>query len=146
MLIRSIARRGQPTVPRLDGPNDLERHLARCRRSGTAAALLLVRLTDATVFPADLDQHLRVSDSWMRSGPRELALLCDAGALDRALVEGRLREVVSGTLLFGWAGFPDEGLALEDLMATARGGPVAEPTRRTRPRKLLVGRAMSENR
>jgi hypothetical protein len=138
MFIRFNARRGQPAVARHDGPNDLERHLARCRRSGTAATLLVARLTDDAVFPADLGQHLRVSDSWMRSGPREFALLCDAGSLDRALVERRLCELVTGALRFGWAGFPDDGLVLEDLLATARGGAVAEPARRTRPRKLLV--------
>jgi hypothetical protein len=138
MWIRPFARQGQPPVPRLDGPNDLERHLARCRRTGAAAALLVVRQTDETVLPADLDQHLRVSDSWMRSATREFALLCDACSLDRVLVERRLRELAAGTLLFGWAGFPDDGLVLEDLLATARRGAVAEPTGRPRSRKLLV--------
>lgn len=138
MWNRSFARGGQPVGPRLDGPTDLERHLARCRRSGTAATLVVVRLTDETVFPADLDQHLRVSDSWMRSGTREFAVLCDADSLDRVLVERRLRELVSGTLLFGWAHFPDDGLVLDDLLATARDGAVAKPTRPARPRKLLV--------
>jgi hypothetical protein len=100
--------------------------------------LLVVRLTDETVFPVDLDQHLRVSDSWMRSGMREFALLCDADALERALVERRLRALATGTLLFGWADFPDDGLLFEDLLATARGGAVAKPTGRVRTRKLLA--------
>lgn len=138
MFIPSFARRGQPAARRLDGPNDLERHLARCRRSATAATLLVVRLTGETVFPADLDQHLRVSDSWMRSGIREFALLCDTDSLDRGLVERRVRELVTGAPLFGWAAFPDDGLVLEDLLATARRGAVVPPTSRPRRRKLAV--------
>ena len=74
----------------------------------------------------------------MRSGTSELALLCDAGSLDRALVERRLREVLTGNVLFGWAGFPDDGLVLEDLLAAARRGAVAEPAGRPRSRKQLV--------
>jgi len=100
--------------------------------------LLVVRLTDDTVFPADLDQHLRVSDSWMRSGIREFAVLCDADSLERSLVERRLRDLATGTVLFGWAGFPDDGVVFEDLLATARAGAVAKPAGRARPRKLLV--------
>ena len=138
MWSRSTARRKQPAAPRSVATNDLERHLARCRRSGAAATLLVVRLADGTVLPADLEQHLRMSDSWTRSGPRELALLCDADSLDRAFVERRLGEVLTGTVLFGWAGFPDDGLVLEDLMAAARRGAVAEPAGRPRSRKQLV--------
>jgi hypothetical protein len=138
MWIRSFARHGQPATSRPDRPNDLERHLARCRRSGAAATLLVARLIDGTVFPADLEQRLRVSDSWMRSGTRELALLCDEGTLDRALVERRLGELTTGAPLFGWASFPEDGLVLEDLLIAARRATVAKPAGRTRLPKLLV--------
>lgn len=125
-------------MPRPDGPNDLERHLARCRRSGAPAALLVARLTDGTVFPADMDQRMRMSDSWMLTGPCEFALLCDACSLDRALVEGRLRDLTAGSLLCGWAHFPDDGLVVDDLLAVARRGAVAKPASRARLPKLLV--------
>jgi hypothetical protein len=139
MLIRRFARRPRPLdASRADGPNDLERHVARCRRSGCAAALLVARTADGTALPAAIEQALRVSDSWLRNGPFEIVLLCDAVSLDRALVERRLRDIVSGELLCGWAGFPDDGLVVEDLVASARRDALAKPARRRGRPELLV--------
>lgn len=138
MLIRSFRRRRQPIAPQPSGPTDLERHVARCRRSGAPAALLVARLSDGAALPADIHERLRVSDSWMRTGPSELALLCDADALDRALVERRLGAVIGGRLLCGWATFPDDGLVVEDLAAIARRRAVAAQAPAAAPSKLLV--------
>ncbi len=138
MAIRSFVRRERQARYRPNGPTDLERHVARCRRTGAGAALLVARLSDGTAFPADLDRHLRMSDTWMRTGPGELVLVCDATALDRGLVERRLRSLTSGSALFGWADFPADGLVVEDLLAVARRGTPAPRAGRARAPKLLV--------
>ena len=141
MAIRTFVRRERQARYRTTGPNDLERHVARCRRTGAPAALLVARLSDGTVFPADLERRLRMSDTWMRTGSRELVLLCDDCELDRTLVEHRLRDLTAGNVLFGWADFPADGLVVEDLLAVARrGAPTPRAGRATVPQLLVAER------
>ncbi len=117
--------RGEPACS--TARDDLERHLARCRRSGSRAALLAARVGDRAGFASDLERHLRLSDSALLSAPGELLLLCDAPPphgdappLDRVAVERRLQDLADGPLECGWAAFPDEGLSLADLVRRAR--------------------------
>ncbi len=99
--------------------------------------MLVARLSGGSVFPADIEQRMRVSDSWMRTRPDELVLLCDVGSLDRALVERRLRALTTDSLLCGWADFPGDGLLVEDLLAAARRAAVPEASGHARPLRLL---------
>jgi len=104
--------------------DELERHLARCRRSGSSAALLVARVGRGAGFPAGLERRLRISDSAAFTRADELALLCDASAggapLDRAAVERRLRELAGDRLRCSWASFPEDGPAVDDLLRAAR--------------------------
>jgi hypothetical protein len=114
--------------------DDLGRHLARCRRDGTRAALLVARVEDRSDFGSDLEQLLRVRDRSLRTTGGELLLLCDVAAprsrtlpLNRRAVELRLRELADGRLLCGWADFPADGVRLADLVGRARRAAVAIP-------------------
>jgi hypothetical protein len=127
--------------------DEFERHLARCRRSGTAAALLLARATGAADLPPDVEQRMRTADSVLRTGARELLVLCDAPAspagcapLDRDALQRRLRALAGGGLACAWASYPDDGLVLDDLLRCVRLR-AATPARRATRLSLLTGRA-----
>lgn len=149
MFRRPLDRRRQSPPLALGNRRDLERHVARCRRGGTSAELVVARSRDGTGFPADLESYLRLSDSWLRERPDELVLLCDGDAVDRAVVERRLHDLTGGSVRCGWAVFPRDGLVLEDLIAFARRAAVEQPADRAVasrlwPDKLLLRRPEAE--
>ena len=115
-----VSRRSNPGPPQPDQRQAVESQLARCRRTGSAASLLVARVGDGALPTSQVEQRLRLSDAWMWTSRHELALLCDAQSLDRGGIERRLREATDGSLLCGWAAFPDNGLDLDDLLVSAR--------------------------
>jgi hypothetical protein len=122
----------EPAVPTIY--DELGRHLARCRRDGTRAALLVARVDDGCDFASDLEQLLRVRARSLRATRRELLLLCDVAPprsstlpLNRRAIELRVRGLAQGRLLCGWADFPADGVSLADLVARARRAAVAIP-------------------
>jgi hypothetical protein len=136
IIIGGARRRGEQPPAAPDLRRDLERHLARCRRSAARAALLVARVGGDAAFPLKLEQHLRTTDSAARSDAGELLLLCDdparggdAPRLDRDALEHRLRGLAGGHVLCTWASFPDDGLLVDDLLRHARGAvaPVTTP-------------------
>lgn len=98
---------------------ELEQHLARCRRDGNGADLVLVRGRGA----ASAARTVRAADSLRidGSGPvPELVVVADSARLDRQALETRLREHAGDGVQIAWATFPEDGYVLDDLVAVAR--------------------------
>lgn len=104
--------------------SDFQRHLARCRRRGENASVLVVALSDEVRMSKDAVEVLRMTDSAVirRMGKRwELHALLDGDDVQRDVVEGRVRLALAASApVFGWATFPADGLTLEALFEHAR--------------------------
>ncbi len=108
----------------LESDEALRSHLARARRRGEPADVLVVRLTESSPAAARrLKETLRVTDSsyllW-DGATFELRAMVDRQRLDRAALEARLRSVVASPVEIGWARFPEDGCTLAVLLAEAR--------------------------
>lgn len=105
--------------------SELERHLARCRRRGEDASVLVVRLSDGAPIRKDAAEVLRITDSAVvrRVEKRwELHALLDHDEVSRSVVEERLRAALADSFpVFGWAAFPADGLTLAVLFEHALG-------------------------
>lgn len=100
----------------------LESHLARCRRRGESASVLVVGLSRSPRKEAleelrntDTAVVRRVGKLW------EMRAILDGRDVPRDVVEARLRlPLAVSTPVFGWASFPTDGLTLEALFEHAR--------------------------
>jgi hypothetical protein len=102
--------------------DDLESQLARCRRRGERAWVLVARVDASGADVAHVRALLRLSDAVVAVRAIDRVDLCAVidGDVDREALEERLRRSLPGRLRCGWAVFPDEALTLEMLMAAAR--------------------------
>jgi hypothetical protein len=110
------------TAPRMD---DLRRHISAARRRNERADVVVFALPTADLADyASLLASFRLTDSTAvthvgRSFDVEVVL--DHAGLDRDGIERRIASQLATCPLFGWATFPDDGVTLEALLATARG-------------------------
>jgi hypothetical protein len=118
-LIASAIAVDQPqTAPRMD---DLRRHISAARRRSERADVVVFTLPSAD--HASLLASFRLTDSAAvvhvgRSFDVEVVL--DHAGLDRDGIERRIASQLASCPVFGWATFPDDGVTLEALLATAR--------------------------
>lgn len=133
--------RDADAVLRLD---EVERHIARCRRTSTSADLVVAAYTDPATARACADR-LRISDD-VRVVGAELHAVLDRGELDRKGFEARLSSFAPAD--YGWARFPEDAPTVAELVtvgecraairaeapAPALRGPA--PTRRREPAAL----------
>lgn len=101
---------------------DLQRHLARCRRLGLPADVVVVRGLSREAC-RHVARQLRATDSVavLRVGTGlELHAVVDRQDLDRDGLERRLGALVDERPDFGWSRFPEDGLTLEVLVEQAR--------------------------
>lgn len=118
VLLASARRQSSPRDA--DPLRALRVELARCRRNGTEADLLVARLPRRLDGRSpDLACALRVTDGLaLRESRRgqEMLALFDARDAARIPVERRLRGLESDALDCAWARFPDDGVTLEALL------------------------------
>lgn len=120
---------------RTRGHEELQRHLARARRSGGELALLVARPRDGEGAAEALCARLRSTDAttvWRGRGAVEAHCTLDGDDLDRHAVEHRLASGAGARVPLGWATFPADGLTLEELLEEARArlsSPAPGPTR-----------------
>jgi hypothetical protein len=122
---------------------DLERQLARCRRRGESATVLVARVAGHHATVQHVRSLLRLSDAVLAAravSGVDLCAVIDGVDLDREALEERLRHSLSADLLCGWAVFPDEGLTLDLLIAAARAHPVRAAAVPTQPAPTLSRR------
>jgi hypothetical protein len=133
--------------------------LARLRRSGKAADILVVRgPTAAGVRRKSASRKsartassvLRMSDGVsVIPSPREYGVcaVIDIDARARAAIEHRLRNACGADLRLGWASSPDDGLTLESLVTAAMNRvPDQRPRQRERTgMRLRVGRPLQRS-
>jgi hypothetical protein len=119
--VRELVRRPGAHRPPIDDVDALEHQLARWRRRGEAASLLVVE-PSAGHQARRLVPSLRSTDAVALlsslHGTRLVAALDEQG-LDRPGLEGRLATLDSGRQRLGWASFPADGSTLEALLASA---------------------------
>lgn len=117
-------------------PSAAQRHLLRCRRLETPAAVVVVRGVRDRASATRLTEAFRLTDSLELDGSGsgyEIRGVLDVENLDRRGLESRLSDVVPG-LSFGWAGFPDDGVTLDVLVEGARAHAVSRSS--VRPSRL----------
>jgi hypothetical protein len=105
-------------------PDEVERHLARCRRTGAPADLVVASCRDAGTARA-VAADLRISDS-VRVRGAEVHAMLDRAGLDRG---GFAARAARPGVVLGWARYPEDALTAGDLVDAAR--PV--PARRRAP-------------
>lgn len=102
----------------------LQRHLARCRRRGEQASVLVAALAEGAPIRREVTEALRITDSSAvrRVGRRwELHAIFDGDDVQREIVEKRVAAALNRSKpVFGWALFPADGLTLDALVETAR--------------------------
>jgi hypothetical protein len=102
----------------------LQRHLARCRRRGEQASVLVAALAEGAPIRREVTEALRITDSSAvrRVGKRwELHAIFDGDDVQREIVEKRVSAALNRSKpVFGWALFPADGLTLDSLVETAR--------------------------
>jgi hypothetical protein len=103
---------------------ELERHVARCRRSEAPAALMLAHVpcrSRATRHRLACCYRLTDSVTLARVGRHyELIALFDDDGSDRTALERRMAAVAGVEPAVVWARFPDDGVTVEALLAAAR--------------------------
>jgi hypothetical protein len=119
---------GRTTAGSLARPDELVHELARCRRTGGRADVVVAACTDPAAAVA-LAARLRLSDS-VRVHGAEVHAMLDRDGLDRAALERRL--AADAPARFGWARYPEDGLTADELLRVARpaGPPLAAPAAR----------------
>jgi hypothetical protein len=118
-----VAPRGPLAPP--GGTRDLDRHLARGRRTEQPLAVLVAAFpSTARSSLGDIADGLRLADSFELvtvAGRLELWGVLDQRSLDRGRFEARLATIAGTEIRVGWADFPEDGLTLGALTRTARG-------------------------
>jgi hypothetical protein len=122
VLALSLRPASAPSYSRLD---ELERHMARCRRRAQRAWVFVARVAaPRQLDPAKLLDCFRLTDSVSVARlPEglEVAAVFDDDGLDRESVERRLRAVTAPVeTRIAWRRFPDDGLTLQVLLDRAR--------------------------
>jgi hypothetical protein len=108
--------------PDVGGLHELQRHLARARRAGASAYVLVAEIPRERAWAiSDLLKVLRLADSVAvrpsRGGWRVL-VMADAEPFE---LEGLQRRIGASAARpqCGWAAFPDDALTLHELVARA---------------------------
>ena len=104
---------------------DLQRHLAWCRRRGAEADVLVAQVAADGVDADIVRECFRLTDSVHveRSGAGyEVLAVLDTHDLSRAGVAARVRATLDPVAQLRWARFPVDGVTLEDLVRRSRAG------------------------
>jgi hypothetical protein len=105
--------------------DDLERHIMRCRRREEPASVLVARIAGShRIPPRRLLECFRLTDSVTIARTRdgwEVAAIFDEDGFDRDGLERRFRAALAATPpSVAWARFPEDGVTLDALLASAR--------------------------
>jgi hypothetical protein len=127
-----------------DGLHPARIELARCRRSGQPADVLVVELPASTSIAgrrptrecaSTVSSVLRVTDgvSMVPSlGGRGLCAVLESDGGTRSAIDRRLRNACGNEIRVAWARTPDDGVALESLLEVAVSRlPLPEPERQS---------------
>jgi hypothetical protein len=133
LIASAVSLEGHRAPVRMD---NLRRHISAARRRDEQVDLVVFRLDGADLAEsAMLLESFRLTDSVevQRMGAAsEVRIVLDHVRLERSGVERRIATQLGTSPRFGWATFPDDGLALETLIETARRGWLADEERSLR--------------
>jgi hypothetical protein len=133
----------------LDALYPARMQLARCRRSGQPADILVVEPPASTSTAVGRQSRrcasavssvLRVTDgvSMVRTlGGKVMCAVLESDGRARSAIDQRLRSACGNEIRLAWASSPEDGVTLESLLEVALNRlPLPEPGRRHRPQRL----------